>query len=349
VQELLALMRWRQGDLVAAEGLLRPALAVRRRHCGSDNQRTVATLGDLAELLRRRGRLGEAATLFDEAAAGRQEVFDATPPDRGLELTQQADLALARDDLDRAEALYRQALGERRRSFGEASLPVAWSLARLGRCHGEQGSWDEAVEELTAALELLRQLGESGADQVTVLNNLAVVLSYRGDLSAAEALQRQVLAQRRELLGDDHPHTSQARYSLANVLAEQGRGEEAEGLLRRAAAGLAGRLPPGHPAVAYVEVALARQELARGEPAAARQRLDAALGTLRAAHPSGHWRIAAAEAVLGGCLAALGEERRGEALLLAAHRSLVERRGATAPPSRWARRQLQALGVPLAG
>ena len=67
------------------------------------------------------------------------------------------------------------------------------------------------------------------------MNNLALTLRAQGDLPAARDLEEQVLAARRRILGDDHPHTLISMNNLAETLSAQGENEAAAALKTEAA------------------------------------------------------------------------------------------------------------------
>src|SRR5215470_2780458 len=73
-------------------------------------------------------------------------------------------------------------------------------------------------------------------DTATSLNNLAVLLSAKGDYAGAERLYRRALAIREKVLGPEHPDTAESLNGLAAVLYSKGDYTGAEALYRRALA-----------------------------------------------------------------------------------------------------------------
>jgi hypothetical protein len=84
------------------------------------------------------------------------------------------------------------------------------------------------------------------------------VLGQQRRYADAERLTREVLADRRRLLGEDHPDTLTSRATLARLTARQDRRAEAEALYRQVTADRTRVLGPGHPATAAVRAELAQ-------------------------------------------------------------------------------------------
>jgi Tetratricopeptide repeat len=83
------------------------------------------------------------------------------------------------------------------------------------------------------------------------------MLGQQRRYAEAEQLSREVLADRRRLLGEDHPDTLTSRATLARLAARQGRRAEAEELYRQVIADRTRVLGGHHP-----DTAAARHELA---------------------------------------------------------------------------------------
>jgi uncharacterized membrane protein len=86
----------------------------------------------------------------------------------------------------------------------------------------------------------------------------AAALGVQGRYAEAEQLSRQVLADRRRLLGDDHPDTLTSRATLARLAARQGRRAEAEELYRQVTADRTRVLGVNHPDTAAVRAEFAQ-------------------------------------------------------------------------------------------
>src|SRR5262249_10091904 len=101
--------------------------------------------------------------------------------------------------------------------------------------------------------------------------NLALLLNTVGHYTAAESLMRELLPQRRAVLGQDHPSVGFTLTGLASVLTSLGKFDEAEQLLNQAGVVLRNKLPPNHFRIGNVERELGRLALARGDYARAEE------------------------------------------------------------------------------
>ncbi|MFE9429123.1 BTAD domain-containing putative transcriptional regulator [Kitasatospora sp. NPDC006697] len=104
-------------------------------------------------------------------------------------------------------------------------LGLAWTLRRLGACHGMAFRTEESIEALEAALALFEGLGDD-AGKAALLGNLSLVHSQRDqfDLALAYALQAWELHQR---TGDDQ-NTASTLSALAQAYLWTGDFETAE-------------------------------------------------------------------------------------------------------------------------
>jgi len=150
----------------------------------------------------------------------------------------QNNLALLLQDqgkLSEAEPLYREALEESQRSFGDTHPDTLISINNLAMLLQDQGTLDEAEPLLRKALEVKRRtLGDTDPKTLTSINNLGMLFKDQGKLDEAEPLLREALEGRRGRLGHTHPDTLTSNKNLASLLEAQGKLSEAEPLFREA-------------------------------------------------------------------------------------------------------------------
>ena len=90
-------------------------------------------------------------------------------------------------------------------------------------------------------------LGPEHPDTLTSVNNLAGLLSSKGDYAGAEPLYRRAMDTFDRVLGSEHPHTLGSVSNLAGLLSSKGDYAGAEPLSRRALQGRDRVLGPEHP------------------------------------------------------------------------------------------------------
>ncbi|KAA2264208.1 tetratricopeptide repeat protein [Solihabitans fulvus] len=129
---------------------------------------------------------------------------------------------------------------------------------RLGDAFVEAGRPAEAEREFQAVLA-------ADTTRVRLLGcrfGLARVAAGRGLLEEATRRHEEVLAQYRDLLGEDHRHTLRSRFELADLLARQGRAAESVAAHRAVLYARTRVLGAEHPDTARSRAALAEAERA---------------------------------------------------------------------------------------
>lgn len=103
-----------------------------------------------------------------------------------------------------------------------------------------------------------------------------------GDYSRAEALLREVFAQRKSQLGENHPHTLVSNQNLGTILVSQGKLKEAESILAGTLEARRETLGASHPYTLFAVSVLGRVYRERGKLKKAERYLKAALKGQRA-------------------------------------------------------------------
>jgi len=207
-------------------------------------------------------------------------------------------------NLDKAEALLKQALDQRARIRGESHPDYIESLQDFARLRVEQARFDDAEKDarralasaraantgVAAALETLgRVLEERGSypEAITVLTEavarrtdpkelaearlgLANVHFYAGHFAEAEAGNRQVLAAYKTIYGPSHPSSAEVLTNLGAIKQDTGQYAESEKLHREALAIIQPFFGEDHPRTAASITMIARVliYLNRGDEAA---------------------------------------------------------------------------------
>jgi serine/threonine protein kinase len=317
-------------DRENVETMLRESLAIRRRLLGKEHPLVAESLDTLGLTMTWGwSDFAGGQPLLEEALAMRRKLLPADDPMLVHSLVNLAQHFRRRhhaDDLERAEALYREALDLHRQAVGERSFGFAGLLNALALTRRQRGALADAERLHREALTLAEEV--SGPDDpwtVSVaLNGLASVLHHRGNLEAAETTYREGLSRLAV-----NPERSQGGawlrgpprllLGLGWVLDERGRAAEAEAAYRGAVAGTSDQ-----EGMLSLEALLSLAELLRrdGRGAEARplyeemlERARSDLDYVRQHAPQAWHLLAGNEAVIGACLAGLGQYVEAEPLV----------------------------------
>ena len=323
---------------LAAAGKLAQASVAAATFLSHDDPAALTARGYLARTLVRRGRSGDAETIYRELLADRIRVQGEDHIDT---LATRHDLAAALGVQGRygeAEQLYRQLLADDDRLRGPDDRETLAARYNLARMIGLQGRYAEAGELSRQVLDDQRRaLGPDHPDCLASRQHLARLAGKAGRYAEAEQMYRRVLADRRRVLGDDHPDTLATRHRLARIVGQRGRYGEAEELCRRVLVDRRRLLGEDHPDNLSTRHRLAKMLGLQGRYADAepmfRQVLAARRRVLGAEHPD----TLSTEHRLGWLMGRQG--RYGEAI---EHRQPGSRR----PPERPRRRPPRHPGRP---
>jgi serine/threonine-protein kinase len=202
-------------------------------------------------------------------------------------------------EYEEGEALLREALAIEESRIGPDSPTLAGPIRRLGWTLSQEGKLEEADAVLARAEPLAARLGDRGIERAAVLHHRMIIRGQQGRFEESEALGREALAIREEVLGPDHRDTGLTLAMLGLAVLDAGRYREAEGLLDRALKIEEANYPEDHPLVVQcvVNLATARKELGRYREAEemTRSAIDRMVRRLGREHP----KVAIAENDLG--------------------------------------------------
>ena len=190
---------------------------------------------DLAQLLERTNRLGEAEPLIRRALEIDETAFGKQHPTVAIRLNNQAALLLATNRIEEAEPLMRHALQIDETAFGEQHPNVAIRLNNLAMLLQDTNRIEEAEPLMRRALEIaVAAFGKRNPIVASSLNNLAALLQKTNRIEEAEPLMRRALEIDEAAFGEQHPNVAIRLSSLAQLLQRINRLGEAEPLMRRA-------------------------------------------------------------------------------------------------------------------
>ena len=210
-----------------------------------------AASNDLAQLLQRTSRLGEAEPLMRRALEIDVAAFGEQHPNVAIRSSNLAALLRNTNRIEEAEPLMWRALEIDEAAFGEQHPTVAIDLNNLAQMLKDTNRIEEAEPLMRRALEIDKvAFGEQDPTVATYLNNLAILLQDTNRIEEAEPLMRHALEIDVAAFGEQHPTVAIRLNNLAQVLKDTNRIEEAEPLMRRALEIDVAALGEQHPNVA---------------------------------------------------------------------------------------------------
>ena len=225
---LMELARWEE-----CEEQQRHALAEAKEF--ADPKLVAWASNELAQLLQRTGRLGEAEPLMRRALELCESAYSAWHPTLASFLNNLATLLHVTERLEEAEPLMRRALEIDKTVFGEEHQTVAMCLSNLAQILRDTNRIEEAETLMRKALEIGEAaFGERHPNLAICKNNLAILLWDTNRTEEAETLMRRALEIDEAAFGDRHPTTASRLNHLSQMLKDTYRIGEAESLLLRA-------------------------------------------------------------------------------------------------------------------
>ncbi len=225
---LMDLARWKE-----CEEQQRHALA--EATALADAKLVAMASNELAQLLHRTSRLGEAEPLMRRALEINVAAFGEKHPTVATCFNNLATLLKDTNRHEEAEPLMWRALEIAEAAFGEQYSTVVACLNNLASLLKDTNRREEAEPLMRRALEIAEiAYGEQHPTVATLLTNLASLLKDTNWHGEAEPLMRRALEIDEAAYGEQHPSVATCLNNLATLLQDTNRHGEAESLLRRA-------------------------------------------------------------------------------------------------------------------
>ena len=224
---LMELVRWEE-----CEEQQRHALAEARELANAEL--VARASNDLAQLLHRKGRFGEAESLMRRALELCKTACGAQHPTVAICLNNLVTLLHATNRPEEAETLMRKALKIDVATFGEQHPTVAIRLSNLAQILRDTNRLEEAEPLMRKALEIDETAFGKQHPKVAVdLGNLATLLWDTKRIEESESLMRRALEVNEAVYGEQHPNVARDLNNLALLLKNTNRSDKAEPLMRR--------------------------------------------------------------------------------------------------------------------
>jgi len=219
-----------------AIAVLDPLLARWRATNAPQDDRYVAALTSLAAASDGVGDKPGSEAHYRELLTLKRRIYTAPHDAIARALRDLASIVLRAEKYAEAESLLNEALAMQRQVFGEDHREVAVSYDGLGEIMVAQRRFAEADAAYRAALAVCERARISEEVCPRARNNLGMSFYRQDRLDEAKREMTQALAERRALLGDDHPTVAYSLSTLANVAGKQNDGAEAVRLSQEALA-----------------------------------------------------------------------------------------------------------------
>lgn len=304
------------------DGLAQALAALDLAQALGDERQEAQTLRLLGTVTHDLGRLDEALAWAERAEAVWRRI--GTPAEQASALS---DVALSLNGLRRrtdAEPVFRDALAKLRVAHPDGHGDTAWLLNNMAWGLHAMGRLDEAQPAYEEALAMQTRLGIPVVEIAQTRNNLAGLHYDRGDLTQAEAMWRETLAEFESVFGPDgHPAVARGHNALAQIARVRGRTAEALALTARALEANRRLVGEKHRWTASTLATHGMAQLAAGNPGAAERLLQQSLAIRREVLPPGHTDFAGLHLGFGRLALARGDAITAERELRTA-RAIVE-------------------------
>lgn len=223
----------------SAEVQLRVGLEFLDRVSVEGGEAYLQSMGDLAGILRRRGDLVGADSLYATAVARRRALQDGEPVAFSTALNDLAIVRRMRGDLESAEELYREGLDSLETVLGPGHPRAQVMRANLVTTLVEAERWDKAIVATERSVEVAREAWPDGHWRVgTALMQLGGTLVRADQASQALEPLEEAVDVMTEQLGANNAWTDVTRAWLVTATALTGQVQAAEQLLFYSIAGL---------------------------------------------------------------------------------------------------------------
>jgi tetratricopeptide (TPR) repeat protein len=220
-----------RGNYREARRITERLLAFSGEELGTEHSNTFVYQRLLGNVLRLEGHLDSALACQQNLLARSEKARGELDPET---ITVVNDLALTyadRGDLARARELQELVLERRLQVQGTQHSQTRLAMENLAATLAKLGENVAAQELLVRAEGIPQPDAAQATDPLTATIVRAETLRSQGDLAGARSLQEEILAKRKQTLGEEHPNSLEALNNLAVTLNAQGEREVAREMM----------------------------------------------------------------------------------------------------------------------
>ena len=331
-QTALADVLARLGEYEQAEPFIRQALATRQELLGSSHAAVAESLEDLGLNEYYLGHYELAIQNLQAAVDMHRQVHD-KPYDPAISeaISNLALVYLEIGDYERAESLYREALENDRKVYGQRHPELSTTLNNLALVYQDMGNLEAAEDMYEQVIDMDREFLPADHPQLAMsIGNLAWLKLDKGELDRAIELQEEALDMFQRVYVGAHPDVASAHSGLGFMLTQAGDFAAAEPHLKSAYEMRRTLLGEDHPEAAKSLMTLANLHLDTGRFEVAQDEARRAVAIFEKALGPDHWLTGASLSIEGGAVAGLGQYEAAEKILLQAH-SVLEQSASAMP------------------
>jgi serine/threonine protein kinase len=224
-----------RADYASAEIQYRQLLDIEKRILGESDPSTLATMNDLASVLARENKAGQAEEFYRKVVEIKRRALGEEHPSTLISMNGLGVLYRSQGEYPEAETWLKAALEGRRRAMGATHRDTLASMNGLGLLYMAEGKYAQSESLLTEAVATAgKVLGDANPDAQSCLNNLADLYAREGNWKQSAATYQRLLDARLRTYGEDSPYTAGTRGSLGDVDLQLGDYRGAGALLRLA-------------------------------------------------------------------------------------------------------------------
>ncbi len=189
---------------------------------------TLTTVGNLGVLYESIGDYDKAEAFYNRALEARERLLGPEHPSTLTTVGNLGGLYSSMGDYDKAEAFYNRALEARERLLGPEHPDTNTIIFHLASVYSRCSRRNEAIPLRRRELDWCRtKNGDNDPGTLTSINELAIDLREIGELDEAEALFRELLATRLQILDQADEDIARSFGGLSKTLVAAGKLEEA--------------------------------------------------------------------------------------------------------------------------